>query len=563
MSFFDSIERRRRREMGELKELSKRLGTYAGRAEKTCVHLCRGVVDKVLGRLPGGLKAVLDEPAFRLCVELVWSEGHFHIPTIDLKRGGVSIGEIFTHTGVIRRQLTLFEQPETMRKLEGILQHFLAHLIDEQLPDLRPNEEGGAAMLYVPLVGLHRNPAGAIDNLLQTTCQLREEDSPFVRLGNTLLTNWFRASGIAPEGWQESRKLPVWPSQAKGKSHEELIGAYLAGTPFTTFFSTMVPFTIPTAARFEHMHVVGGSGHGKTQALQTLILRDLPKVADGAGSIIVIDSQGGLIKNLLQLEAVGLMAKRVVLIYPQDIKYPPALNLFDFGLERVGRYNEVEQETLINGAIALYEYVFGALLGAALTQRQGVIFRYLARLLMVVPGATIHNLMDFMEEPESVRPYLSKLDDPITKRFFQTQFFSKAFDDTRHQILTRLFGVLSNRVLARMFTNKRNKVNLFEAMNRGSLILVHTAKDLLKQEGCEILGRFFIALICQAAQERASIMRDRLTPAFVYIDEAHEYFDASMDNLVNQARKFQVGLTLAHQNLDQFDEKLRAKCRPS
>jgi hypothetical protein len=166
--------------------------------------------------------------------------------------------------------------------------------------------------------------------------------------------------------------------------------------------------------------------------------------------------------------------------------------------------------------------------------------------------------MDFMQEPQAVRPYLARLDDPMTKRFFETQFFAKTFDDTRQQILTRLWGVLSNRVLARMFSQKRNKINLFESMNRGSLILIHTDKDLLKQEGCEILGRFFIALLSQAAQERASVLRDALTPAFVYIDEAHEYFDSSMDNLVNQARKFKVGLALAHQNLDQFEEKLRA-----
>jgi hypothetical protein len=54
---------------------------------------------------------------------------------------------------------------------------------------------------------------------------------------------------------------------------------------------------------------------------------------------------------------------------------------------------------LVNGAISLYEYVFGALLGAELTARQGVIFRYLARLMMVVPGATIHTLMDFRVVP--------------------------------------------------------------------------------------------------------------------------------------------------------------------
>jgi hypothetical protein len=66
--------------------------------------------------------------------------------------------------------------------------------------------------------------------------------------------------------------------------------------------------------------------------------------------------------------------------------------------------------------------MFGALLGAELSHRQGVIFRYLARLLMVVPNPTIYTLMDFMEEPERVRQFLPKLD-AQTQRFFVTQFF--------------------------------------------------------------------------------------------------------------------------------------------
>ena len=113
-------------------------------------------------------------------------------------------------------------------------------------------------------------------------------------------------------------------------------------------------------------------------------------------------------------------------------------------------------------------------------------------------------------------PYLSGLDG-VTKRFFETQFFSKTFDDTRQQIATRLWGVLSNRMIERMFAHSENKVNLFDAMNRGSLILINTAKDLLKQEGTEILGRFFIALISQAAQERASIPEDKRRSALLSI----------------------------------------------
>ena len=222
----------------------------------------------------------------------------------------------------------------------------------------------------------------------------------------------------------------------------------------------------------------------------------------------------------------------------------------------------MEREKLLNGAIALYEYMFGALLGAELHQRQGVIFRYLGRLLMTVPGATIHTLREFMEDPEAARPHFAALEGSA-RHFFETQFGSNAFKDTRQQILNRLWGILSNAVLERMFSNERNKVNLFEAMNSGKVVLINTAKDLLKQDGCAILGRFFIALITQAAQERAAIPADKRRSCFLYVDEAQDYFDESIEQLFNQARKYKLGLIIAHQNLAQFGHELLASVMAS
>jgi len=107
-----------------------------------------------------------------------------------------------------------------------------------------------------------------------------------------------------------------------------------------------------------------------------------------------------------------------------------------------------------------------------------------------------------------------------------------------------------------MFSYKENKLNLFEAMNNGSLILINTAKALLKQDGCELFGRFMIALLSQAVQERAALPPEKRLPTFVYIDEAHDYFDENIELLLNTARKFNVGIILATQNLGQFGNKL-------
>jgi hypothetical protein len=70
---------------------------------------------------------------------------------------------------------------------------------------------------------------------------------------------------------------------------------------------------LPLSARFEHTHIVAGSGHGKTQLLQQLILYDLDMVKGGEASLIVIDSQGDMLSKIRSLSSVGQMAERLIL----------------------------------------------------------------------------------------------------------------------------------------------------------------------------------------------------------------------------------------------------------
>ena len=316
------------------------------------------------------------------------------------------------------------------------------------------------------------------------------------------------------------------------------------------------PPIIPHEARFAHTHICGGTGHGKTQLLHKMILEDMQELKEGRGSIVVIDSQGDLINKLMHIYDTYELRERLILIDPNNIDYPPALNLFDFGLDRLSSYSPLQKERLLNGAVALYEYFFGALLGAELTMRQDVAFHFLAKLLMTVEGATINTMLDFVESPETIRPYLDRVDD-TTRRFFETPFFSADFRDTRHQVQARLWGVMGEGTLDRMFSNKKNKLDLYTSLNEGCLLLVNTAKDLLKTKGCRILGRFFIALIGQAIQERAVMPERMRRPTFIYVDEAHDYFDDNLEHMFNEFRKYRAGLIIAHQNLGQLSGRLK------
>jgi hypothetical protein len=453
------------------------------------------------------------------------------------------------------------------RKLVIILAGVMSHFPPEVFWD---DEEEGDQAFSVALPDLLVDAPECIERLIVTLDDSDvTETKLFERTREQLLDNLLVASGM-PAGARrqdEVKKPFVPPTKQAGLTGGELAATYLSGTPFAELFDVSIPFGIPQAARFEHCHIVAGTGHGKTQTLQAMLARDLEAARRGECSVIVIDSQGDLISTITRLEhfrpqAEASLADRLVLIDPNDIEHPVCLNLFDVGQERIEQYGVVEREKIINGTVSLYSYIFGALLGAELTQRQAVIFEYLARLMFQIPDATIITLLDLLEDGELFRPYMARLSG-TSRRFFEREFFDRSFDQNKKQIRARLWGLLSNPTVERMFAHPRNKVDVFEAVNRGSVLLINTAKDLLKAQGCSFLGRFFIALIWQAAIQRAVLPRSGRLPTFVYIDEAHDYFDESVDGLLNQARKFGFGVTLAHQHLEQPSRALLASLMAS
>ncbi len=421
--------------------------------------------------------------------------------------------------------------------------------------------------LCAPLISLSPDPKGFVRAIVATFLHdaAFEDDPPasltFAVTRDQLTLNVLSASGLTPEQARKNPAKIIFPD-ASELAPLALAETYLAHTPFLPLVTLPIPFAIPTERRFEHCHILGGTGHGKTQLLQLLIRQDLDRVEKGDASVIVIDGQGDLIRTISHLalfdpKKLGGLADRLVIIDPNDISFPAALNLFDIQRGRMDKYGPVEREKLLNATIETFEYFFGALLGAELTQKQGVIFRYLARLMLAIPDANIQTLRELMEDGSRFRSYMERLSGSA-RHFFEAEFFHPSFNATKQQILKRLWGVLSSPTFERVFSHPRNKIDLFEIMNRGSVVLISTAKDLLKQEGSSILGRFFIAQMLQAATERAAIPQEERKPTLVYIDEAADYLDENVEHLINQARKYNVGLTIAHQNLDQLTPATRA-----
>jgi hypothetical protein len=507
---------------------------------------------------------IVDVPPSRELLRAVYKCQHeilalettiFELPTIDFRTAVFSMKEHADLNQLLRsKQHFLANDDRLSSLLLSTLRDIVCALIS-RLPSLPKSEDED--LLTVPLVCLLRDPGDFIERIGGTILDRElQEARLFTALQTQLHRNICLVSGISPDD-EKPRKAFIFAGQSE-LPPIELVETYLRDTPFVDLFLTPVPFTIPEKTRFEHQWIVAPPGAGKSTLLQYLIMRDLELVAADRASIVVMESNRDLIKAIegLKIFAPGeRLDGKLVTIDAEDIEWPTALNLFDVRIDETQSYSIAEREGFRNAVLALYEYIFSALLSADLTSRQNTLFYFTIELLLSIPSATLDTLIDLMQPRglDQFKHHLSKLD-PDARRFFELKFNSKEFDKTKEQVVDRLFAVKRIKTLSRMFSAPQSKFDFFSEMGAAKVILINVPQSLLQEDGVEIVGRFFISMILLAAHKRQLLPRQQRLPCFVYIDECQDFIkrDPKVPIILDQARKFNVALILAHQRLQQM-----------
>lgn len=57
-----------------------------------------------------------------------------------------------------------------------------------------------------------------------------------------------------------------------------------------------------------------------------------------------------------------------------------------------------------------------------------------------------------------------------------------------------------------------------------------------------------------AALRRASMAENERVPFFLYIDEMQNYISKSIESVLSEARKYKLGMVMAHQYIDQLKQ---------
>ncbi len=298
-------------------------------------------------------------------------------------------------------------------------------------------------------------------------------------------------------------------------------------------------FGIKRVDRRRHAYIVGKSGVGKTKLLELLIRQD---VTYNHG-LCLIDPHGDVMEAILDYIPKERI-EDVCVVNPSDINFPSSFN-------PLANVDPAFKFILTQGLIEVLEKQFGA----NWTPRLEHVFRFTCLALLDYPHATMRGMISMLTDRNYRQKVVEYITDDMVKRFFAIEFadWSEKFDtDAIIPLVNKLGQFLSDPLLRNIFGQKQNKIDIGQLMNEEKIILINIAKGRIGEENSSFFGSMFLTKIKQAGMERASIPEAERKDFYLYIDEFHNIVTQTFENILSEARKYALNLTIANQYMGQL-----------
>lgn len=332
-----------------------------------------------------------------------------------------------------------------------------------------------------------------------------------------------------------SRKLRKYTGKTKKAPNTVIGNQFVLGT--NSHLGEDSEISLTDEQRLRHMHIIGVTGTGKSTLLMNLIHEDL---IEGKG-IAVLDPHGDLIDAIIS-HIPNNRLEDIILIDPSDVNYPVGFNL-------IFAEDDAEKIILSSDLVSIFRR-FATSWGDQMTS---VLSNAIIGILEHEEGGTFIDLKRFLIEPSFRNSFLLNVKDPNVIYYWKHEF-PLIRQNSIAPILTRLDTFLRPRIIRNMMAQKKG-INFHDVVNSKKILLVKLSQGLIGEENSYILGTLIVAKIHQAIQSRQSIDVKFRKPFFMYIDEFQNFITPSMASILSGARKYGLGLILAHQDLDQLYSK--------
>lgn len=312
----------------------------------------------------------------------------------------------------------------------------------------------------------------------------------------------------------------------------------------TNFHNNYVPFGILRSDRRRHLYVVGKSGSGKSKLIELLAQND---ILNGRG-VGVLDPHGDLVDNILKMIPEHRI-QDVVVFDPADENFPIAFNPLE----------KVPSALKMRVTIGFLE-IFKKLFGTNWTDRLEHVLRYTVLALLDSPNTTVLSILKMLSDKNYRQYIVRNIEDDVVKNFWVNEFagWSEKFDaEAITPLLNKVGQFVATNMIRNIVGQPINKVNIREIMDNGKILLMKVSKGMLGEENAGLMGAIAVTKIYQAAMSRADTPEENRKDFYFYVDEFHNFATNTFDEILSEARKYRLNLTLAHQFMGQLSSSMK------
>jgi type IV secretory pathway TraG/TraD family ATPase VirD4 len=303
--------------------------------------------------------------------------------------------------------------------------------------------------------------------------------------------------------------------------------------------------------RMRHLYVIGQTGTGKSTLLKNMIVQDME---EGKG-VCFIDPHGSDLEEIISRIPQNRV-EDVVYFNPGDIENPMGLNMLEYDIEHP------EQKTfIVNELLGIFNKLFDMKTAGGPMFEQ--YFRNATLLVMEDPesGNTLFEVSRVLTD-KTFRDYkLSKTTNPIVTAFWR-DVAEKAGGEGALQnmvpyITSKFDTFLSNDIMRPVISQQKSAFNFRDIMDKQKILLVNLSKGRLGDINSNLLGLIIVGKLLMASLSRVDILEEERKDFFLYIDEFQNVTTDSIATILSEARKYRLGLIIAHQFIGQVEENIK------
>jgi hypothetical protein len=316
----------------------------------------------------------------------------------------------------------------------------------------------------------------------------------------------------------------------------------------TDYRSKRVKFGIRDDDRSKHMYVIGKTGMGKSTLLENLAIQD---IQNGEG-VCFIDPHGGTAETLLSYVPEHRI-KDVIYFAPFDQEYPVGLNV----MEDLGRD---KRPLVVSGLMGAFKKVWVD----AWSARMEYILNNAMLALMETPGSTLLGVNRIFADKDYRNMIVANVTDPSVKAFWVDEYakYSDKFaTEATAAIQNKVGQFAANPLIRNLVGQPKSTFDIRRVMDEGKIFIVNLSKGRMGEGNANLVGSMLITKIYLAAMSRADVGADavrHLPPFYLYVDEFQSFANESFADILSEARKYKLSLTIAHQYIEQMSEEVRA-----